>query len=513
MTSSEGTEAGQSDSGSLPAHVGVAIVGTGFAGLGMAIRLKQAGRDDFVVLERAEDLGGTWRDNSYPGCACDVPSHLYSFSFAPNPRWSRTFSGQAEIWSYLREVTERAGIGPHLRFGAELLQAAWDQTVQVWRIETARGAMTADALVAGMGPLSDPAVPHLPGLTSFAGRTFHSAAWDHSDDLSGRKVAVIGTGASSIQFIPQIAPRVEALTVFQRTAPWIMPRRDRRVTAIERFIYTHAPAAQRAMRAGIFATREVLVLGLTGRAALLAAFEKQALKHLRAQVGDPALRATLTPRYRLGCKRILISNDYYPALARDNVQVATDTITEVVPTGIRTEDGTVHEADTLIFATGFHVTDMAVGDRVRGIGGQSLDDVWQGSPTAYLGTTVAGFPNFFLLVGPNTGLGHSSIVYMIESQVPYIVQALDHARRCGPVDVRPEVAQAYNAKLQRQMSGTVWTDGGCKSWYLDRHGRNSTLWPDFTFRFRRLLRRFNPADYRQHPRRVEATEGDLVAAG
>jgi cation diffusion facilitator CzcD-associated flavoprotein CzcO len=481
----------------VPAHVRIAIVGSGFSGLGMAIRLKQEGQHDFVVLERAAELGGTWRDNSYPDCGCDVASHLYSFSFAPNPEWSRSYARQPEIFEYLGAVTDRYAVRPHICFSAELLDAAWDESALVWRIRTARGELTANVLIAGMGPLSDPAIPELPGRSSFAGPAFHSASWRHDVDLTGKRVGVIGTGASAIQFVPKIAPDLAALTVFQRTAPWVLPRGNKPISAARQRAYRRVPRLQQLVRGLLYGTAETLVLGLTGRAKILSLLEKQGRSLLERQVPDPELRATLTPTFAIGCKRILFSTTWYPALSAENATVVPDRIEEVVPEGVRTGDGTLHKLDVLIFGTGFHVTDMAVGERVRGRGGVRLDEAWNGSPQAYLGTTVSGFPNMFLLVGPNTGLGHTSIIYMIESQLPYVEGALDYlaATGAGALEVRREVQDAYNADLQRRMDGTVWTSGGCNSWYLDENGRNSTLWPDFTFRFRTRLRKFDPEGY------------------
>jgi cation diffusion facilitator CzcD-associated flavoprotein CzcO len=476
--------------------VRVAIVGSGFSGLGMAIRLRQAGIEDFVVLERAEDVGGTWRDNSYPGCACDVPSHLYSFSFAPNPEWTSTFSAQPEIWDYLRGCARRYGVMEHVRFGHEVRDAAWDEDAQRWCIETSQGALTAQALVLGTGPLSEPAIPDLPGLDGFEGTTFHSATWDHDHDFDGERVAVIGTGASAIQFVPQIQPRVGRLHVFQRTAPWIMPRPDRPLKGWERRLYRALPAAQLLMRAGIYWARESFVPGFR-HARVMRLAERLALRHLHHQVRDPELRRKLTPTYRMGCKRVLISNDYLPALGRENVEVVTEAIDEVRPRSIVTADGAEREVDTIIFGTGFHVTDMPAAERVRGRDGRTLAEHWAGSPQAHLGAMVAGYPNLFFLVGPNTGLGHNSIVFMIESQCNYVVSALRlmDERGAAELDVRPEAQAAYNARLQEQMRGTVWTSGGCASWYLDANGRNTTLWPSFTWPFRERTRRLDPAQY------------------
>jgi cation diffusion facilitator CzcD-associated flavoprotein CzcO len=485
-------------------HVRVAIVGSGFSGLGMAIRLRRAGIEDFVILERADEVGGTWRDNSYPGCRCDVPSHLYSFSFAPNPDWTSTFSAQAEIWEYLRTCARRYGVMDHVRFGHEVLDAAWDEDEQHWRIETSQGPLTAQALVLGTGPLSEASIPDLPGLERFEGATFHSATWDHDHDLDGERVAVVGTGASAIQFVPQIQPRVGRLHVFQRTAPWIMPRPDRPLNAWERRLYRALPAAQLVMRAGIYWARESFVVGFRHQR-VMAWGERLALRHLHRQVRDPGLRRKLTPGYRMGCKRVLISNDYLPSLTRPNVEVVTDAIAEVRPRSIVTADGAEREVDTIIFGTGFHVTDVPAAERLRGRDGRTLAEHWQGSPQAHMGAMVAGYPNLFFLVGPNTGLGHNSIVFMIESQCNYVLSALQlmQERGAAELDVRPEAQAAYNARVQEQMRGTVWTAGGCASWYLDAQGRNTTLWPTFTWPFRERTRRLNPAEYvLRAPRRV-----------
>ena len=473
----------------------IVVVGTGFAGIGMAVRLKQAGYDDFVVLERADDVGGTWRDNTYPGCRCDVPSHLYSFSFAPNPEWSSTFSPQPEIEDYLRKVTDRFGIRPHIRFGHAVETARWEDGR--WRIQTSQGEFVADVLLSGMGPLAEPSYPKLPGVESFEGEVFHSAQWDHDLDLSGRKVAVIGTGASAIQFVPAIQPEVEELHLFQRTPPWVMPRPDRKITEVEKAVFRRFPLAQKVARAGIYWGRESMVLGFAKLPAIMKQVQKVAEKHLADQVRDPLLRAKLTPDFTLGCKRVLISDDYYPAIVQPNVEVVTDGIAEVTPTGIITEDGVKHEVDTIIYGTGFRVTDLPVMDTVHGRDGVSLREAWSGGMEAHLGTAVSGFPNFFLLIGPNTGLGHSSMVFMIESQIAYILDALKtmDAHGLRQVEVRPEVQRAFVDGVRSSMRNTVWTRGGCTSWYLDAQGRNTTLWPSFTFRFRQLTRRFDPAEY------------------
>ncbi len=481
-----------------PPHFHVAIVGSGFGGLGMAIRMKQEGFRDFVILERANDVGGVWRDNSYPGCACDVQSHLYSFSFAPNPGWSRSFSPQPEIHAYLRDCADRFGIRPSIRFNHTVHEARWDDVQQRWRIETSQGTYTADVFIPAVGGLSAPSIPALPGLERFQGKVMHSARWDHGYPLDGRRVAVIGTGASAIQFVPAIQPKVGRLALFQRTPPWIMPRRDRPVRPREKALYKALPAVQRLVRDTVYLGREVTVLPFMMPRTLGRIPELMARRHLRAQVADPALRAKLTPTYAIGCKRILLSNEWYPALAQPNVDVVTDRIAEIRPHAVVTADGVEHPADAIVFGTGFHVTDMPFVERLRGRGGTVLGDLWRArGMQALRGTTVAGFPNLFLLVGPNTGLGHNSIVFMIESQVRYALDALAKADAAGAATFEPreDAQRAFNERVQERMQGTVWTSGGCASWYLDAHGRNTTLWPGASWRFRRETRAFDPGEY------------------
>jgi cation diffusion facilitator CzcD-associated flavoprotein CzcO len=477
-------------------HVRVAIVGSGFSGLGLAIRLKQRGMENFIILERAGDVGGTWRDNTYPGCACDVPSHLYSFSFAPNPNWSRHFSPQHEIWAYLHDCVKRFGLTRHILFNHELLEAAWDDAAARWRIETSRGPFTADVLALGNGPLSEPCIPAMRGLERFGGTVFHSAQWNHEHDLAGERVAVIGTGASAIQFVPQIQPQVKQLILFQRTPPWIMPRNDHAIAPQRRARFRRYPLLQQLVRSGIYLQREIGALALVYRPQMMRAPMRQSREHLEAQVADPTLRAKLTPHYQMGCKRILLSDDFYPAVSSANVEVITERAREVTARGVVAEDGSERLVDTIIFATGFHVTDMPAAVHVRGREGRTLADVWREGPRAYLGTTVSGFPNLFLLIGPNTGLGHTSMIYMIESQLAYILDAVRLMRQRGVRAFEPsaEVQDAYNEEIQRRMQGTVWTSG-CASWYLDAGGRNSTLWPGFTAEYRWRTHRFDPSRY------------------
>lgn len=498
----------------VPEVVEVAIVGTGFAGLGMAIKLKEAGFEDVVVLERGDDVGGTWRDNTYPGAACDVPSHLYSFSFAPNPDWSRSFSAQPEILDYLRSCADRHGVRGQIRFGHEVTGASWDETDDVWDITTTRGQFRARYLIGGMGPLAEPSIPDLPGLDEFEGELWHSARWDHDSDLSGKRVAVIGTGASAIQFVPEIQPVVGHLDLYQRTAPWVMRRRDRAIGSWERRLYRVAPGVQLLVRAAIYWARECFFLGFKRAPRILRMGQRLATRELRAQVADRALRAKITPSYAMGCKRVLLSNDYYPALTQPNVDVVSGGIDRVTPTGVVGRDGIERPADVIIFGTGFHATEPPQMDVLRGRRGATLRDAWTDGMSAFKGTAVNGFPNMFILVGPNTGLGHNSMVYMIESQVNYVVEALSHLRSedLDVIEVREDAERAWNEKVQSAMTGTVWMTGGCASWYLDASGRNTTLWPGFSFEFRRELRHFDAASYRLAPaRRVEPAPAPAVA--
>ena len=496
-----------------PTEVDVLVVGTGFAGLGMAVQLQRAGRTGFVVLERGDEVGGTWRDNTYPGAACDVPSHLYSFSFALNPRWTRSFSPQAEIQTYLRDVADRFNVRQHIRFQHVLTDARWNADDDRWHVEAqtpdGTAVFTARRLILGAGALSDPSVPDIKGIESFAGTVFHSAQWNHEHDLTGERVAVIGTGASAIQLVPQIQPKVAHLDLYQRTAPWVIPRHDRPITRFEQLLYARIPALQRLVRALIYWGRETYAVAFTRNTKLLRLPKKIALQHIAKQIKDPELRAKVTPSYTIGCKRILISNDYYPALAQPNVDLITDGIDEITPNGIRTADGVEHAVDTIVFSTGFHVTDMPSAQHLYGREGRSLADVWSEGMFAHRGTTVPGFPNLFLLVGPNTGLGHTSQVFMIEQQIGYVMRALELMDTEGAttLEVRPEAVAREDVELQARMAKSVWTTGGCASWYLDARGRNTTLWPDFTFRFKGRL---SSIDARDHVLSVHAARPELV---
>jgi cation diffusion facilitator CzcD-associated flavoprotein CzcO len=480
-----------------PVDTRVAIVGSGFAGLCMAIQLKLRGINDFVVLEKDDDMGGTWRDNTYPGCACDVPSYLYSFSFEQNPRWTRMFAPQPEIWDYMRHCASKYGVEPHFRYDTTVTGAEFDESTGTWRVHiNDNEVLTARALVTGVGALHMPKVPDLPGLETFEGTTFHSAHWNHDHDLRGRRVAVIGTGASAIQFVPQIAQEVGHLDVFQRSAPWITPKPDREIGVRERNLHSRFPLGQRAIRNLLYWAMEVRGVGFAVNPKLMKAIELQARRHLKKQVPDPELRRKLTPDYAIGCKRVLLANDYYPALMRNDVDLVTDAIREVRPNGIVTDDGTLHECDTIIFGTGFDVSGNLTQMKVVGRDGEELNDVWERKGTgAHLGITVAGFPNMFLLVGPNTGLGHSSMVFMIERQVDYVMQALGllESEDAAYVDVREPRQDRFVDWAQTRLSGSVWQ--GCNSWYIDENGRNFTIWPHFTWKYWLATRRLRRHEY------------------
>ncbi len=508
----------------------ILIIGTGFAGLGMAIELRKAGIEDFVILEKAEDVGGTWRDNHYPGCACDVQSHLYSFSFEANPNWSRMFPPQPEIWDYLRHCTKKYDLYPKIRFNQQVVGARFNETSGLWDIKVCDGNavadymhkrglkpgeplnladpamptirnMTARVIVSGMGGLSVPAYPKIKGLENFEGTTFHSQDWQHDYDFSGKRVAVIGTGASAIQFVPQIQPKLARLDLYQRTPPWIVPKPDRKITRLERWLFRHLPFTQRLFRGAIYSMLEFRAFAFVVHPRLMHLLKQIAKLHIRKQIKDPVLRKKVTPDYMLGCKRVLISDDYYPALAQANVEVITTGIREVRAHSIVTEDGHERVVDCLIYGTGFHATDPLPRGAIFGRRGQDILDAWKEGPEAFRGTTISGFPNLFMLAGPNTGLGHSSMVYMIESQIRYVLDAIQLMRKQGlkSVDVQAEVQAEYNEKLQQDLKRSIWSIGGCRSWYLLPNGKNVTLWPRFTWQFRRQLRRFDPASYRLEP--------------
>jgi cation diffusion facilitator CzcD-associated flavoprotein CzcO len=456
-------------------HHRVAVVGTGFSGLGMAVRLAERG-EDFVVLEKAKDVGGTWRDNRYPGCACDIPSRLYSFSFDLKPDWSRDYATADEIWSYLRDVADRRGVRERVEFGADLASAVYDVERRRWSLQSADGrAWTADALVLGVGALHEPRLPDIDGLASFAGPVIHSALWPDHDRLDGRRVAVVGTGASAVQMVPELAQRVSQLTVFQRTPAWILPKRDREWGHRRRRLFARFPALQRAVRWATFWELEARVPLFTRWPALARLAQRLAVRHLHRSVTDPVVRERLTPDYTMGCKRILLSNDYWPAFDRDNVQLVTDPLTRVTPDAVVTADGTRHVVDAVVLGTGFDLSGSFERIDIRGLEGQSLSQAWADGMPSNLGITVAGFPELYVLLGPNTGLGHNSVVLMIELATSYVLDCLDRGR--GGARVTTASAQdRFTAEMRRRSRHTVWASG-CRSWYLDRFGNNTAIWP------------------------------------
>jgi cation diffusion facilitator CzcD-associated flavoprotein CzcO len=482
-------------------HPAIVIIGCGFSGIGMAIQLKKAGFHDFAILEKNDALGGTWWDNKYPGCACDVPSHMYSFSYELNPEWSRMFAPQPEIWEYLQGCVRKYGIAEHIQYGCAVERMEWDDAARRWRVTTTAGDVyTARAIVSGTGALHVPSVPEIPGADRFGGPAFHSAQWDSSADLAGKRVAVVGTGASAIQIVPEIAKEARQVYVFQRTPPWIHPRPDFEIPAAVRTVFRTAPPAMRAFRDAIYWALEARALGFAVHPRLMAPLQKMALRHIKRQIDDPELRARVTPDYTIGCKRILLSSDYYPTLMRPNVELVTEPIAEITRSGVvggRAGEETAYDVDVIIYGTGFKVIDTVTELNVTGRDGVKLQDAWQDGVEAFFGITVPGFPNLFLLLGPNTGLGHNSVVFMIESQVQHVMSCLrmlarDHAET---IEVKASSLRRFNDAIQRRLRRAVWSEGGCKSWYLDADGVNRTLWPGFSFEYWARARRARRADY------------------
>ena len=488
--------ADRSASNGSSTHLPIAIIGAGFAGIGLTIKLREAGITDSTILERASELGGTWRDNTYPGVACDVASCLYSYSFAPNPDWSHAFSEGPEILDYLRRVAAEHDVERDIRYETEVLDARWDEPAGHWRLNTSRGDMTADVVITATGPFGDPVKPEIPGLDRFEGKKFHSLRWDHDHDLSGQRVAVLGTGASAVQFVPRIQPEVERLLVFQRTPPWIVPRFDRPTSRFERRLYRRFPGIQRAIRGITYALVESLGLVIFVNRRLSAPFHALGRWQLRRQVPDPELRRKLTPDYTIGCKRAVLSDDYLPALTRENVEVITDSIDEVREHAVVTADGVEHEVDTIILGTGFDVPSRAA-ERWIGRDGRSIADLYDERPQSYKGTVMTGFPNLFMFLGPFGAAGNQSALYMLESQMSYIVDALKTMRSRGArrVEVRADVQEDFVSDVEERSVDTVWLQGGCRSYYQTPDGRNAGLYPGWSFEFRRRTRRFDADAY------------------
>ena len=485
-----------SSNGHRPRAPDVAIIGAGFGGIGLGITLRKAGIESFTILEKGDRVGGVWRDNTYPGATCDVPSHLYSFSFEPNPDWSRRYSPQPEILSYLERCVERYGLGPNLRLGTEVTRAEFDEGLGRWRVEVEGGeTLEADVLVSACGQLSRPALRRIPGAEGFNGPIFHTARWNHEVDLDGKRVAVIGTGASTIQVVPAIAPRVGQLDVYQRSAPYVIPKRDRAYRPWERRLFRWFPPARLLARFTQWLFFELFISAFNQFRSVGKLGTRMFEGNLSDQISDPELRRALTPDHLLGCKRVLISPDYYSTLERPNVELVTQGVRELTEHGVVAEDGTERPADVIVLSTGFESTRFLAPMEIRGRDGLDLNDAWREGANAYLGMTVAGFPNLFVMYGPNTNLGSGSIIFQLESQMAYIADAVERLRQTGGLlSVRPEVQRAYDSEIQRRLSTSVWQTG-CNNWYVDEHGRNTNNWPGFTVEYRRRTRRLDPADF------------------
>lgn len=463
----------------------------------MAINLLKEGINDFVLLERSDTIGGTWRDNTYPGAACDVVSHLYSYSFEPNPDWSRMFAPQKEIQAYLVHCVDKYGLRPYIRFGMDVTGGTYDKFNACWNVHV-NGCqdVIASLWVNAMGPLNRAVTPQMPGLETFSGNVFHTSHWNHECDLTGQRVAVIGTGASAVQVIPNIAQKASELHVFQRSAAWVIHKSDREMRSWEKKLFRAVPIAQKLVRWLFYWINEATVIVLAKRPSLTRVIQKMALKHMHRSKLSPELKAKLTPNYIIGCKRILPSNNYYPTFARPNVHLHTDAIDRIDANGVKLINEGLKAVDVIIFATGFMAAEFPESFVVKGADGQRMSHVWKNGPKAYFGTTLSGFPNMFFIIGPNTGLGHSSIVLMIEAQVDYILSIIQtmERKKAIAVDVRQEVQDIFNEEIQSRLTNTVW-NSGCVSWYRTSAGKNTSLWPGFTFEFISRTKKVNQKDY------------------
>jgi cation diffusion facilitator CzcD-associated flavoprotein CzcO len=487
-----------SENGNSAGPTSAAIVGAGFGGVGAAIRLKQAGIEDLTVYERGDSVGGVWRANTYPGAACDVPSHLYSFSFAPGHEWSRRYAPQPEILNYLKGVTRKFGIEPHLSLNTEVILAEFDSSTGRWTVTTDGGeSKTVDILITACGQLTRPALPLAPGIEEFAGPAFHSAEWDHEVELAGKRIAVIGTGASAIQFVPEIAKLAAQVDIYQRSAPWIIPKVDRVYPDWERRLFRRFPARVKAARSGLFAFFEGLTYGFTSRPWVMTPFRWIANAARKRALRDPELRRKATPDYAMGCKRVLFTADWYSTLTRPNVELIQGGVERVTDDGVVGPDGVERPADVIVYGTGFQSHGFVAPMEVRGLEGRELNQVWGVRPEAFLGTTVAGFPNLFILYGPNTNHGSGSVPYTLECQYRYILDAVERLRagRLRYLDLRPEAQSRWRDEMAERSKRTVWSSGGCRSWYLNEAGQNTNNWPGPWLEFKRRTSRIDPADY------------------
>lgn len=483
----------------MKADFQVGIIGAGFAGLVAALRLKKSGRNSFVIFERASEVGGTWRDNIYPGCACDVASPLYSFADEPKPDWSRLYAEQPEILQYIKDVVDKRGLEQHIRFNSDIVEAKFMEEEGCWLVSDRQGRRCrVSVLLPAMGPLNRPHYPQFPGMEQYRGKHFHSAEWDSSYTLKGKRVAVIGTGASAIQIVPAIAPEVAHLLVVQRTPAWISPRNDHKISAFGKSLYRRFPLLQQLRRGAIYRLNELIGLGFIGHKRVNSLMASLSLRKLKKEVKDPEIRKKLTPDYTIGCKRILRSDDFYPTFNRPNVSLVSGSIERFTEKGFITGDGKEHQLDAVIFATGFVAAEINFYTRIIGKEGKELTEGWKDKGAeAYLGTTVAGYPNMAIILGPNTGLGHNSVILMMEAQMNYIMQYLGQLEKSGEgtyLDVKESAQQVYNTRLQQQFGGTVWTSG-CHSWYMNAQGKNTTLYPRLVEHFRQETKKFYPQLY------------------
>ena len=466
----------------------------------MALEARRRGFEDIVILEKADDFGGTWRENTYPGIACDIPSHLYAIATRPKADWRRKYAGGAEIWAYMRDVARSEGLYTLTRFGRTFAGATWNERESRWQVQAAEGERyLCRVLVCAMGPLHVPKLPEIPGIEEFRGPAFHSARWNHDAALAGKRVAVFGTGASAVQFVPQIAKVADRVTVYQRTAPWVLPRHDGRIPVWLRWLYATLPGLRSLARRAYFEFHETQHAVFRGHPRAVRIARRMALRHMAKAIGDPALRSRLTPDYQIGCKRVLFSDDWYLTLARGNVEVVTEEAARIRRDSVVTTDGAERRADVLIFGTGFHVTETVATLPLRGRGGRPIAEAWRDGISAYLGASVHGFPNLFFMLGPNTGLGHNSVLLMVEAQAEHVARVLAEMRDQGieTVEPRAEVQDRFTGELERRLAGMVWQTGGCRSWYQDPQGRSPTLWPGTVPEFRRRARAAGLADYRR----------------
>lgn len=479
-------------------HFDILITGAGFAGICMAIKLKELGKYKFAILEKADRVGGTWRDNHYPGAACDVPSLLYSYSFETWPNWERGYSPHHNILEYIEFCVDKYKLKEHLKLGEEVVRIEWLEKERLWEGETRKGNIyRAKIAIGSTGPLARPKLPAIPGRDSFAGGSWHTANWNHDFTLKGKRVAIIGTGASAIQVVPAIADEVGELKLFQRTPPWVIHRNDKAISKGRKRRHQAFPLLQKIRRELIYWEFESKAVAFVSLPGAMKTAKRLALRNLNKSIADPELRKSLTPSYMMGCKRVLRSDDYFPTLNKENVNLIIDHIDQITHEGILTKDGHLHKVDAIVYATGFEASENMAPFAIKGKGGADLQEAWKEGGEAYLGTTIANFPNFFIIVGPNTGLGHNSIIHIIESQVNYIQKALQTMENQGlaSVEVKSDIQNVYNQKIQKRLAGTIWNVGGCMSWYLNSHGKNTTMWPGYTFEFRRMTKSFKLIDY------------------